>query len=432
MQNQSTKRLASCRNFITSMFVLFLLAIPLGILASPIDADNVQLQPNKDRLLNALAYFGQENFTWPELEFSPVYHSASLTKVNEPQNADAAEANAFVIPQDDPALKLSSEPPEIYDSIVKKPVYVLHHPANDGPADPEKDVNYVTEVDSTQPICDFFQHSVIGADFGEGTFPRVSFVSSETLPFRVHYTPDDDLRYESYQWPLAACNHACELQALTIRALFDWELDPVNEDSQLDEGTKRTLSVAREICQWKNVRRYFVLNDRSKDDLAKRFVPVQISESLSGNIEDTASPDAVFVSDREPTPATLDVPVPKALGLVDVNDKPPNQRLYLTEAAQAAMQEIRNIFASTKGPEDLAQMFQIVIIACQIHHYTSTPMTELEMSSLDLMVQQAMSQVGQIFAETQGRIDVWETRDAIVRATQIYRYQEEQNLLKSV
>ena len=46
------------------------------------------------------------------------------------------------------------------------------------------------------------------------------------------------------------------------------------------------------------------------------------------------------------------------------------------------------------------------------------------------MIQQAMSQIGRLFEETQGRIDVMETRDAIVRATQIYRYQEEQGLLK--
>jgi hypothetical protein len=41
------------------------------------------------------------------------------------------------------------------------------------------------------------------------------------------------------------------------------------------------------------------------------------------------------------------------------------------------------------------------------------------------MVQEAMAQIGQLFAETQERINVWETRDAIVRATQIYRYQQE-------
>ena len=94
------------------------------------------------------------------------------------------------------------------------------------------------------------------------------------------------------------------------------------------------------------------------------------------------------------------------------------------------MEEIKNIFTSTKGLKDLAQMFHTVIVACQIHHYTTTPMKELPITSKSEMVQQAMGQIGGVFTETEGRIQVWETRDAIVRATQIYRYQEEHKLIK--
>jgi hypothetical protein len=99
--------------------------------------------------------------------------------------------------------------------------------------------------------------------------------------------------------------------------------------------------------------------------------------------------------------------------------------LYLSDGARAAMREIEGIFGSTHGPQDLANMFHTVILACQVHRYTSSPMSELKASSVPQMVQDAMGQVGQIFAETQGKINVWETRDAIVRATQIYRYQQE-------
>jgi hypothetical protein len=107
-------------------------------------------------------------------------------------------------------------------------------------------------------------------------------------------------------------------------------------------------------------------------------------------------------------------------------EKSAKQELFLSDGAQSAMNEIRGIFASCKGPKDLSQMFHTVVLACQIHRYTSTPMAELQVSSMDQMIPQAMTQIGNVFAATQGTINVWETRDAIVRATQIYRYQEEQ------
>ena len=200
-----------------------------------------------------------------------------LTKTYEPREGN-------IMPEDNLVLNIASEPPNHHTHLSKKPVFVLYHPKNDGPTDPEKDVYYNKEMNATQPICSFFQHSVLGTDFGANTFPHVSFVSSETLPFRVHYAPDDELRFESYKWPFAACNHACELQSLTIRALFDWELDPVNEDSHLDEGTQHALLVAREICQWKNARRFFAFDNYSKSDLRKRFVQISASDSLSGNV----------------------------------------------------------------------------------------------------------------------------------------------------
>ena len=159
-----------------------------------------------------------------------------------------------------------------YTPVTEKPLYILHHPSNDGPSDPEKDVYPHTDAYISRPICSFFQHSVLGSDFGESTFPRVSYVSTDALPFHVHYAPDDDLRYESYKWPFAACNYACELQALTIRALFDGELDATNEDSWLDTDTKWALIVAREICQWKNIHHHFAVDDCPRGDLRKRDV----------------------------------------------------------------------------------------------------------------------------------------------------------------
>jgi hypothetical protein len=97
----------------------------------------------------------------------------------------------------------------------------------------------------------------------------------------------------------------------------------------------------------------------------------------------------------------------------------------VSDAARSAMQEIQNILSSTYSPQDLAQMFHTVVVACKIHRYTVTPMEELQVSTTGAMVQHAMAQIGRVFADTQGRINVWETRDAIVRATQIYRYQQE-------
>jgi hypothetical protein len=100
-------------------------------------------------------------------------------------------------------------------------------------------------------------------------------------------------------------------------------------------------------------------------------------------------------------------------------------KLVVSGGAQAAINEIEGIFLANKGPQDIAAMFHTVIVACQIHRYTTTPLKELALGAPGDMVQQAMSQITGIFAQTQGQIPVLETRDAIVRATQIYRYQEE-------
>ena len=141
---------------------------------------------------------------------------------------------------------------------------------------------------------------------------------------------------------------------------------------------------------------------------------------------------ALAAPTRSSSPTTVapqkDVQIPTETALQNL-EIPPNVQisngLYLSEEARAAMREIEGILGSTHSPQDLAQMFHTVIIACHIHRYSQTPMSELRLSSVPQMVQNAMGQVGRIFAETQGKINVWETRDAIVRATQIYRYQQE-------
>lgn len=314
-------------------------------------------------------------------------------------------------------------------SELKKPQFILHHPANDDPLDPARDVYHATVVDTTRPICSFFQHSVLGEDFGESTFPRVSYVSSEALPFRVHYHPEDNLRFEAYRWPFAACNHGCELQGLAIRAIFDWELDPVNEDSPFDEETKRALTVAREICQWKNVHHHFAINDCGGSDLRKRMLVFPKFNGTSLAAEANMTDLAALTPSTLPATAALQKNVQLPSATAEQNMVAPlnvqiSNGLSLSEEARSAMREIEGILGSTHSPEDLAQMFHTVIVACQIHRYSQT-LSELQLSSLPQMVQDAMGQVGRVFAETQGKINVWETRDAIVRATQIYRYQQE-------
>jgi hypothetical protein len=431
------------------MYLRYLLLLPLGVIASPIQSNETVYQ-NKERLVSALNHFGEQNFTWPELELGSVYHpnlkvdNDAALEEEEPPSDEAIDDDigfenvdfdslleifypvgpeddnlTFTTQGDNPVVSFPPPSERHYTPLTEKPIYTPHHPANDHPSDPENDVHHYTIVDITQPICRFFQHSVLGVDFGESTFPRVSFVSSDALPFRVHYAPDDNLRFESYRWSFAACNHACELQALKIRAIFDWELDPVNEDSGLDNETKQALLVAREICQWKNVHHHFAVNECPKDDLKKR----DFQSTFLQNSSATGTSDTPFVLGQQPTSGDSDTgPCTTPQATVASTE------LYLSDGARAAMREIEGIFLSTKGSNDLAQMFHTVIVACQIHRYTNAPMVELPISSTKQMVQQAMSQIGRVFGETQGRINVMETRDAIVRATQIYRYQEEHGL----
>jgi hypothetical protein len=310
---------------------------------------------------------------------------------NEPHPADPAAS-----PPTEQSPVIASEPEP------RRHVFLLHHPSNDKPADPDSDAFLFKNIDPTRPICNFFQHSVLGDDFGESTFPRVSYTSSEALPYRVHYASDDDLHYESYRWPFAACNHACELQALKIRGMFDWELHPDNQDGAFDEETKEALSLAREICEWKNAHYHFAITDLT-DFVSPRGL--RLPRAIPEDIAPTNG-----TSDNQPDSAVT-------------------VQLFNSPGAQAAMNEIEGIFRANKGPQDIAAMFHTVIRACQIHRYATTPMTELVIGQpAEYMVQQAMSQIGRVFAETQDQIPVWETRDAIVRATQIYRFQEENGL----
>jgi hypothetical protein len=440
------------------MLLPFLLLLIFQAIASPIESDEVRLRSNREKLVKALRDFGNRNFTWPALYLVPVYHpalhvdeasgaeedialntgfippsiqsteeiveepDAELEEIETGYATEKSEGEIHAIPEDNPVLDLPAEAP-VMEYSARKPEYTLHHSSNDDPADLEEDIYLITEREITGPICILFQHSVLGDDFGESTFPRVSYVGSEPLPFRVHYAPDDDLRFEAYKWPFSACNHACELQALRIRALFDWELDPLNEESDLDDETKFTLLTAREICQWKNVHYHFAIDDDEDDrvDLKKRNVSMLLGNKTSTSPSFATPPipnvDLSPLEAQKAAEPQLDITGPSTQL---------KSELYLSDGARSAVEEIRNIFVGTKGPSDLAQMFHTVIVACQIHRYTSTPMLELEMSSTDHMLEQAMGQIGRVFAETQGRIDVWETRDAIVRATQIYRYQEEQ------
>lgn len=427
------------------MFFLFLSGFPLLAIASPSLSNGRRLQLNKERLTKALTNFGSENFTWPELELLPVCHRSFMKNqteleeelpcareedlddlIDDQRQPDYIDKNSqiehpeteedIICPDDKAEILPLPELETTHFEVNEKPVYILHDPANDDPADLERDAYHFFDYDGSQPICGFFQHSVLGEDFGASTFPRVSYVSSEPLPFRVHYAPDDDLRFESYKWPFSACNYGCELQALKIRAMFDWELDPVNENSNLDDETKHTLKIGREICQWKNVHHHFAITDYVHG-LRKRFVSPPLAVRNSSKISTIGSPPSSAV---EWKPVRTNFTQPGA------SEQSP-KAVQLSDAARAAMREIQVILASTKGPKDLAGMFHIVILACQIHRYTATPMSELRISTQQNMVQQAMRQIGCVFADTQGRIDVWETRDAIVRATQIYRYQADHN-----
>jgi hypothetical protein len=437
------------------MHLKYLFLLPLGVVASPIELNDTRQQQNKEKLIKALSSFGESNFTWPELELTPVHHPdlnvddilgageegdvdiaavfnqdlglgytdlGAILELFDEEEEDVDDPFTFALPRDHVVNNVPPEPIHC-TPITETPVFILHHRANDDPNDPANDAYHRTTVGSSQSICSYFLHSVLGPDFGESTFPRVSYVNSAALPFRVHYAPDDNLRFESYKWPFAACNYACELQALKIRALFDWELDPVNENSRLDDETRQALTVAREICQWKNVHRYFAVDGIETNDLGKRDIPQQSFPTNLRNSSINRTIGAGFVFGRVSVP------------LLNGSDNAPAQiniqkgtttELYLSDRAQSAIREIEGIFMLTNSPKDLAQMFHTVILACQIHRYTSVPMIELQISSTGEMIQQAMSQIRNLFAETQERIDVMEMRDAIVRAAQIYRYQEEQ------
>ena len=318
-----------------------------------------------------------------------------LTLISTPEEGNSEDEGREDVPEeqwaDEPRLETAPEPSFVAPDRNANQ-FLLRHKANDSPVDPDHDAFLFTEVDRSRPVCVFFQHSVLGRDFGASTFPRISYVGSERLPYRVHYEPDDELHYESYRWPFAACNQGCELQALKIRAIFDWELNPVNDESPFDQATKDALMLAREICEWKNAHYHFGITD-APATRAKR------SLLLSCGIA--------------PDKATL--PSAETVGT----------KLVVSGDAQAAIKEIDGIFRANKGPQDIVAMFHTVIVACQIHHYTTTPMKELVIGPPRDMVQEAMSQIAAIFAQTEGQIPVSETRDAIVRATQIYRYQEE-------
>jgi len=374
-----------------------------GVLTLASEPADRNLQRNRDKLQAALADFGNENFTWPNIYVAPFAQETEANLAKVPDEARSLAVMDGLQPVHEEGVKDVLDEPLVHKHPIDTPpeptvslepenkgrALVLRHPSNDNPADLEHDVFHFRMTYPTRPVCTFFQHSVLGEDFGASLFPRISYVGSEALPYRVHYMPDDNLRFESYRWPFAACNQGCELQALQIRAMFDWELDPVNSDSPLDKETKKALMLAREICEWKNAHYHFVL----KDALGLRTVRSrQMRRALSNE-----------------TPTT----------------QVRHPGLFTSPDVQAAIQEIEGIFRANKGAQDIAAMFHTVIIACQIHRYTTTPMAELAIGSPSEMVQQAMNQVARVFAETQGRIPVWETRDAIVRATQIYRYQEE-------
>lgn len=378
----------------------FAAVLPVALALPRASPDEVS-SGNKEKLEVALESFGQDNFTWPELQLAPDHGETQ----DAPKAQSLVVADLLPAPEEEPeedGAEVPGEPwleevrfetapePSFVAPDRKANMFLLRHKANDNPTDPDRDAFLFTEADPNRPVCTFFQHSVLGADFGESTFPRVSYIGSETLPYRVHYAPDDELRFESYRWPFAACNQGCELQALKIRGMFDWELDPVNEESPFDQATKDALSLAREICEWKNAHYHFAITD----------------------VLATRAKRSLFPRTIAPGNATL-------------HTEKAGTKLVVSGDAQAAINEIEGIFRANKGPQDIAAMFHTVIVACQIHRYTTTPLKELALGAPGDMVQQAMSQITGIFAQTQEQIPVWETRDAIVRATQIYRYQEE-------
>jgi hypothetical protein len=361
---------------------LLLLLVALRVFALP----NSKAQDTTSPLHSGVGYQDQAK---------PVYHPAlfgpsSLHTQNTPQLDEAPETHQISSDGSSKALSTFEETeaqnPEPHVPAWEKTMFVLHHSDNDN----LKSLEVASRYHTSQPICSFFQHSVLGDDFGQNTFPRVSYDSSDPLPYHVHYDPADERHYESYKWPFAACNRACEQQALTIRALFDWELDSTNKESGLDEETKTTLMLAREICQWKNAQQLLRIPQQTNDNQLRKRTEIDADQE---NVQTHFQANVVCLS--------------------------PEARL--------ALQEIRGILQSTYGPEDLREMFHTVIIACKIHRYTRTPMSELVVTGTDQMIQQAMAQIERVFIDTQGIIDVWETRDAIVRATQIYRYQEEQS-----
>ena len=375
------------------MRALALLVIPLGVLAAPLaTTDEPATEQIQKQIVEALKDFGTPDFKWPSLELRILRAlnekegeaeefvnpeesiaefkgllDAAYTRLGKQEGQSEGTSNPEVEVQEE---EVSTETPVTDELIIDLPKLVVT--TSDNSMDMARDAYLNQEFDSSEPVCSHFQHAILGEDYGAKLFPRISYVASSPKPFRVHYADDDNLRYESFQRPFAACMHGCALQELAIRAMLDRELDPTDSESTIDEPTKQDLRLAREICEWKNVHHHF--NFASPPASPKRMVKREIS-------------------------------VGEGLG------------------------EIEAIFASAKSPQDLAAMFKVVAMACKVHKYCPD-VAQLQIADLPTMVNQAMAQVSRVFAATQGRYPNWETRDAIVRACTIYRYQEENGLLE--
>ena len=152
------------------MYLRYLLLLPLGAIASPIQSDKT-LHQNKERLVSALTHFGEENITWSELELGPVYHPNlkvdggdtseegetpsndvvhddigfenvdfdSLLEIFYPVGPDDDNLTS-TIEEDNPVVNLPPSSEIQYPPVTEKPIYILHHPANDHSSDPENDV----------------------------------------------------------------------------------------------------------------------------------------------------------------------------------------------------------------------------------------------------------------------------------------------------
>src|SRR5271170_1279568 len=171
------------------MLLQYLLLLPLGTLAYPADSEETRLKTNQDKLKHALVYFGLENFTWPDLDLEPVYHPGikgdeivdaekdkwsllveaedagleieeepveieeevkAVLDIGSPTNTEVDDNFTIMIPTDHPVLDVPPELDMTYIPVTEKPVYVLHHPANDDPGDPEKDIYHIFDTDPSR------------------------------------------------------------------------------------------------------------------------------------------------------------------------------------------------------------------------------------------------------------------------------------------